>query len=148
MSATSARGTAAVIESYLAWIGPERSHAKRFAEFVRAGGNDPRSIFDYVYQEMHVVGFGRLGKFDYLSLLGRLGLAPLQPGRPYLVGSTGPLKGARLLFGGHPAAPLKAKDLEGWICELDADLRVGMEVMEDALCNWQKSPSNFVRFRG
>jgi len=32
--------------------------------------------------------------------------------------------------------------------DLDADLCVGMEVMEDALCNWQKSPLQFVYYRG
>ena len=31
---------------------------------------------------------------------------------------------------------------------LDADLNVTMKVMEDALCNWQKSPVRFVHFRG
>jgi hypothetical protein len=31
---------------------------------------------------------------------------------------------------------------------LDRDLGVGMAVMEDALCNWQKSPDRFVHFKG
>jgi hypothetical protein len=34
------------------------------------------------------------------------------------------------------------------LIELDADLKVGMQVLEDALCNWQKSPAHFERFRG
>jgi len=32
--------------------------------------------------------------------------------------------------------------------ELDVDLRVTMKVIEDALCNWQKSPTRFVHFKG
>jgi hypothetical protein len=31
---------------------------------------------------------------------------------------------------------------------LEADLGVGMQAMEDALCNWQKSPRRFVHFKG
>lgn len=141
-------GTAAVIASYVDWIGPERSHTKRFAELVRAGGNNPHSIFDCFYDDMKVARFGRLGKFDFLAHLGRLNLAPIEPGSPYLAGATGPLRGARLLFGGDPAARLSEETLEGWLLELDAELGVGMQVMEDCLCNWQKSPARFIHFRG
>lgn len=141
-------GTGAAIESYVAWISPTRSHARRFAELVREGGNDPGSIFEHFYGRMAVARFGRLGKFDFLCLLGRLGLAPIAPGRAYLKGATGPLRGARLLFGGHPEAPLRESQLEDLLVDLDGDLRVGMQVMEDSLCNWQKSPTRFVHFKG
>jgi len=144
----SAGGTAEVIESYVAWIGPGRSHAKRFVELVRDGGNDPHRIFDHFYNDMRVTRFGRLGKFDFLALLGRLDLAPISPGSAYLDGATGPLRGARLLFAGDPSSRLKAETLEDWLRELDVQLGVGMQVMEDSLCNWQKSPARFVHFRG
>lgn len=148
LSGTSAAGTGSVIASYVDWIGPQRSHQRRFGELIRAGGNDPHSIFDHFYRQMAVHRFGRLGKFDFLALLGRLDLAPIEPGSVYLAGATGPKRGARLLFGGSPTAPLHDHQLEQWLRELDADLTVGMQVMEDALCNWQKSPSRFVHFRG
>lgn len=141
-------GTATVVESYVDWIGPERSHSKHFAELVRAGGNDPRSIFDHFYQSMRVARFGRLAKFEFLALLGRLGIAPISPGSAYLIGATGPLRGARLLFCGNPTARLRAETLDDWIRELDAVLDVGMQVMEDSLCNWQKRPTRFIHFRG
>ena len=32
--------------------------------------------------------------------------------------------------------------------DLDLRLQVGMQVFEDALCNWQKSPVHFEHFRG
>ncbi len=144
----STAGAAAVFESYIDWIGPGHSHGTRFADLVRAGGNDPHSIFDYFFNDMRVARFGRLGKFDFLALLGRLGLAPISPGSAYLLGATGPLRGARLLFGGSSTAGLSEETLEGWLLELDAELNVGMQVMEDALCNWQKSPTKFVHFRG
>lgn len=141
-------GTGAVVESYIAWVGDERSHQLRFSTLVKEGGNDPSTIFEHFYRSMRVARFGRLGKFDFLCLVGRLGLAPISPGRAFLTGATGPLRGARLLFGGNPTAGLKAKVLEDWLIDLDANLGVGMQVMEDALCNWQKSPTKFVHFLG
>ena len=141
-------GTGAVVASYVAWIGPTRSHARHFAGLVREGGNDPNAIFEHFYRCMAVARFGRLGKFDFLCLLGRLGLAPIAPGRAYLKGATGPLRGARLLFGGDAEAPLREPVLEDLLVELDGDLQVGMQVMEDSLCNWQKSPTKFIHFKG
>lgn len=141
-------GTGAVIESYVAWIGPTRSHQARFAELVRQGGNDPEVIFGHFYESMAVARFGRLARFDFLCMLGRLGLAPISPGKAYLKGATGPLRGARLLVGGDPVALLRESCLEDLLVELDGDLQIGMQVMEDSLCNWQKSPTSFVHFKG
>lgn len=148
LSADWTLGTAEVVMSYLEWVGPAKSHAKLVANLVRSGGNDPHKIFDQFYRSMKVKRFGRLGKFDFLALVGRLELAPIVPGIPYLKGATGPLKGARLLFGGSEDADLKEGALEQWIQELDSVLNVGMQVMEDSLCNWQKSPNKFIHFRG
>lgn len=148
LKADSAQGTAAVVESYIDWVGPKRSHAAVVGELVRAGGNHPHAIFDRFYNSMKVKQFGRLGKFDFLALIGRLELAPISPGSAYLKGATGPLNGARLLFGGKPDAALGVGTLQGWLQDLDAKLDVGMQVMEDSLCNWQKSPRRFVHFRG
>ncbi len=78
-------------------------------------------------------------------MLEKLGLADITPGRAYLVGSTGPLKGARLLFG-TSAAP--ARLLEAMLIELDKYLGLGAQVLEDSLCNWQKAPDYFRAFRG
>jgi hypothetical protein len=141
-------GTATVVESYVAWVGPAHSHAGLMANLTQASGNSPESIFDHAYHSMNVTRFGRLGRFDYLCLLGRLGIAQVRPGRAYLKGATGPLDGARLLFGGATNAALGWALLENWILELDAVLGVGMQVMEDSLCNWQKSPIRFKHFRG
>ncbi len=148
LDADSPSGTGAVVQSYVDWIGPTRSHDTRFAELVRAGGNDPHTIFDQFYRSMKVARFGRLGKFDFLALLGRLDIAPITPGSAYLSGATGPLGGARLLFGGDASAALSSETLDAWLLELDEDLQVGMQVMEDSICNWQKSPTKFVHFRG
>jgi hypothetical protein len=141
-------GTATVVESYVAWVGPAHSHAALMANLTQTGGNSPESIFDHAYHSMNVTRFGRLGRFDYLSLVGRLGFAQIRPGRAYLKGATGPLDGARLLFDGATNAAVGWALLEDWILELDSVLGVGMQVMEDSLCYWQKSPIRFKHFRG
>jgi len=89
-----------------------------------------------------------MAKFDYLTMLGKLGLAGIEPGSAYLEGATGPLRGARLLLGGSVTAALSAPTLDGWLVQLGTDLNVGMQVLEDSLCNWQKTPGKFVPFRG
>ncbi|MCH8829992.1 MAG: hypothetical protein IID45_10495 [Planctomycetes bacterium] len=43
-------------------------------------------------------------------------------------------------------ASFSTSDLDAWIVELDDDIEVGMQVLEDALCNWQKSPGEFKPF--
>jgi hypothetical protein len=105
-------------------------------------------IFDAAYYALTIVRFGRLAKFDFLALLGRLDLAPIKPGSAYLRGATGPLRGARLLIDGDPTSQTTAEDLDRILQRLDQTLEVGMQVMEDSICNWQKSPHKFIHFRG
>jgi hypothetical protein len=141
------RSFAQLLHSYLAWIGGEK-HQAFFAEMVKKAGNDPEKIFDYFYNTMSVISFGRLAKFDYLSLLGRYNIVPIKAGSAYFSGSTGPVKGARLLFTGADDTHISSSELQVLADRLDGSLNVGMTVMEDALCNWHKSPLNFVHFRG
>lgn len=141
------RSMARVVADYVHWIGPG-GHARFFADLVRRAGNDPHVIFDVLYREMPVVSFGRLARFDYLMLLGRYGLAPISPGSAYLDGATGPRSGVSLLFTGQHRSDRSTMALQTMLDELDGNLRVGMEVMEDALCNWQKSPLRFIHFKG
>jgi len=136
-----------VVEGYLRWIGPA-GHAAFFAGVVRRAGNDPHGIFDALYRSLDVPTFGRLARFDYLSLIGRYGLAPIEAGSAYLGGATGPAKGARLLFDGARNGPTPLRQLQARLDDLDRDLAVGMTVMEDALCNWQKSPTDFIHYKG
>jgi alpha-glutamyl/putrescinyl thymine pyrophosphorylase-like protein len=138
--------TATVIESFVDVMSP--SPSGYFSALAREVGNDPKRIFDAAYRRLAIKRFGRLAKFDFLCLLGRLDFAPLEPGSAYLRGSTGPLKGARLLVDGSRSSTTTSNDLEAIIERLDSMLSVGMQVMEDALCNWQKSPQRFIHFRG
>ncbi|TRW15134.1 alpha-glutamyl/putrescinyl thymine pyrophosphorylase clade 3 protein [Glacieibacterium frigidum] len=144
---TANRNMARVVADYVGWIG-QNGHGRFFADLVRRAGNDPRVIFDVLYREMPVISFGRLARFDYLMLLGRYGLVPIIPGSAYLDGATGPRSGVSLLFTGQHRSGVSIAALQAMLDELDKDLQVGMEVMEDALCNWQKSPLRFVHFKG
>lgn len=149
LSASSPAGTAAVVESYVKWVGPSHSHQKLIQNAHVKVGQNPREVFAHLYASMSVVRrFGRLGKFDFLAMLGKIGLAPVEPNSAYLSEATGPLRGARLLFGGDVLCQLSAREAETALSQLDAVLGLGMQVLEDALCNWQKSPKRFVSFRG
>ena len=139
-----ARNMGRVVSDYICWIGG-RGHATFFADAVARGGNDP---FDLLYREMAVTSFGRLAKFDYLMLLSRYGLVAIAPHSAYLHGATGPRSGASLLFTGEAESASSANNLQRMLDALDADLGVGMAVLEDALCNWQKQPMRFIHYTG
>lgn len=112
-------------------------------------GQEPTQTFDALYRSMTTVyGFGRLGRFDFLTMIGKLGLAPIDPGSVYLPGATGPLMGAKLLFHANRNAKADAKTLGSLVDGLDPYLNVGKQVLEDSLCNWQKSPDQYVYFKG
>ncbi|MCA9232919.1 MAG: hypothetical protein KDA57_19885 [Planctomycetales bacterium] len=136
------------VETYVAWVLQGGGHAKQFASIVHGSGNDPNVIFDAIYRALPVRGFGRLGRFDWVCMLARYGLIHARAGSAYLRGATGPANGARLLFTNNRKAQVSDASVQGWLDELDQALGVGMEVLEDALCNWQKNPQRFVHFRG
>jgi hypothetical protein len=145
LDAVSPTGTGAVVESYIAWVGPNRSHQTLVRDASQRVGEQPSTAFNTLYLSMStVVRFGRTARFDYLTMLGKLALADIEPSSPYLQDSTGPLRGAKLLF----ASDKPTTQLDEWTTELGNHLGVGMQVMEDALCNWQKNPARFERFRG
>ena len=145
LSAYSETGTGAAFESYVRWVGPPRTHGELMEHGCQQANGDPRKSFDNLYRSMSTVAsFGRTARFDYLTMVGKLKLAPIEPGSTYMQSATGPLKGARLLFGVRESAT----KLDQWLVELDVQLNVGMQVLEDALCNWEKSPTKFIPFRG
>ncbi|MDB5281903.1 MAG: hypothetical protein JWO06_978, partial [Bacteroidota bacterium] len=120
-------------------------------EISQRTDSSPAAIFDALYNKMSaVISFGRMGKFDYLAMIGKLSLAPIEPGSAYMLGATGPVPGGRLLFCGDENAHLTIPDLEALLINLNAHLNLffGMQVLEDALCNWQKSPGDYKYFGG
>lgn len=149
LDAYSNSGTGSVVESYVDWVGPARSHSHLINQAKLSGINSPIDLFDHFYKSLRAVKrFGRLAKFDYLAMVGKLGLANIKPGSTYMNGATGPLDGARLLFDGTKNSTTYWKDLDDKLVVLEGFLGVGMQPLEDALCNWQKSPGKFIAFRG
>lgn len=149
LNTNAANGTAAVIESYIAWVLPHGGHQQMIQAASTRVGQNPYELFAFLYADMNAVHrFGRLAKFDYLTMLQKLGLASIEPGSAYLNEATGPRRGAKLIFANDTEANITGKRLDGMLIELDQELNVGMQVLEDSLCNWQKSPREFISFRG
>lgn len=145
LDAYSTPGTGAAVESYVNWIRAAQNHGHLFQLAVAESNGDARQAFDRLYDSMSaVMSFGRTAKFDYLAMIGKLQIGRIEPGSAYLTGSTGPIAGAKLLFGDNRS---NAATLDGRLVQLGAALNVGMQVIEDSLCNWQKSPDRFVPFR-
>lgn len=149
MDADSPAGTGAAIQSYVTWVMRFGGHSQLFQHALNQAGGNSKLAFEWLYKSMDdVVSFGRMAKFDYLTMLGKTGLAQIEPGIPYLKGATGPLPGARLMLQGSLANEHSIPVLETRLVTLGEYLGVGMQVIEDSLCNWQKSPSQYKLFAG
>lgn len=141
--------TGSVIESYIAWVMEHGSHGALFNYALAQSGGNPRGAFRLLYKSMNCVKrFGRTGKFDYLTMVSKVGITEIIADSAYLSEATGPLRGAKLLFCGRTNAPQSAATLERQLSIMDSTIQVGMQVLEDSLCNWQKSPGRFKRYRG
>jgi hypothetical protein len=150
LSGSNPHATGAAVESYIEWVQGSGSHRELFERAIVEAAGDPRLAFAALYKAMNAVdSFGRTGRFDYLSMIGKLGLANIEPDRAHLdSGATGPLTGSKLLFGGSKKSRIGREELEDLLLELGDQLGVGMSVVEDAICNWQKNPMFFVPYRG
>lgn len=142
------RSFSGAVRTYVNWVGPPRTHRQLFAlPSVDAG--DAKSRFDALFNSMsEIESFGRTAKFDYLCTVSKARLADIEPGQLYLRNSTGPLEGAKLLFGANGKRRVSTDELDEMASCLAVALHLPMHVMEDALCNWQKSPGLFKAFRG
>ena len=146
-----ARGhTGQVIASYIRWVLQHGDHRTLIANLQKERGQHPHEAFDGLYASMtnNVLRFGRLGVFDHICMLGKLDLAPVDPGKTYIGSATGPRQGANLLLHNNPNAKISVKQLEAVLQNLGHHIGIGMQEVEDSLCNWQKSPRKYVHFRG
>jgi len=145
LSATKPNGTGDAICSYVRWVMSAGGHESLFNLALQRCNGDGELAFDDLYLQMgEVASFGRIGRFDYLTMVGKTGIATIAPPSPYLIGATGPLRGAKLLFGEGKGT----RDYEKLMISLGKHLGFNMQVMEDSVCNWQKSPLLFKPFRG
>jgi hypothetical protein len=139
---------ASTVGSYVGWIGQNRGFALMIADAIAVSGSQPKPLFDYLYRTCPIVQFGRTARFDLLTMWGKLGIADIEPPHPYLQGATGPVAGARLLLSGEAGKAIPNHELSTAIVALGEALGVNMQVMEDSLCNWQKSQFHYIAFRG
>jgi hypothetical protein len=102
--------------------------------FALPSGTDRQQGFAHLFSSLDVYRLGRTGKFDMLCLMSKLNLLPIEPDSCYLKGSTGPLKGARILFGRKSVHQLNVL-----ADRLSYHLGLSKAVIEDALCNFQKN---------
>lgn len=139
------KGTGHAASTYIQWIAAYGSHQALISDVQGRVGQNPKEVYAYLYRDLdQVAKLGRLGKFDFLCNLSNLLIAPILPDKAYIAESTGPKLGARLLFGDV----LSVSQLDVACAELAEHLDVSPQVVEDALCNWQKSPAAYIYFRG
>ncbi|WP_076693032.1 hypothetical protein [Tersicoccus sp. Bi-70] len=138
------RGTGAAVTSYVEWVlSAADGHNERFAVLKE---QSPEETFQAIYRSLRsVVRFGRIAKFDYTTMIGRLKLVDVKPPHTYLTGATGPRSGAALLLRGNPDAGTPT-ELQAELSRICTAINVAPDVMEDAICNWQKDPENYIRF--
>jgi hypothetical protein len=139
------KGTGNALRSYIEWVGGYGSHHALISAAQQQVGQNPQEVFAYLYRDLdNVSKLGRLGKFDLLCNWSNLMIAPIFPDKAYIAESTGPKMGAKQLFGDG----LTIAALEAACTGLSECLDVSPQAIEDALCNWQKSPENYIYFRG
>lgn len=146
LNAFSNSGTGSAILSYVDWITSNGTH-EMFFQNLFGKETDPKKKFNTAYKSMSKVrSFGRMGKFDYLTMIGKLQLVDITPDSVYMVGATGPYTGAKFLFGGNPSRT----ELNSFLTDLEIHLGLdfGMQILEDAICNWNKNRSKYVYFGG
>lgn len=139
--------TGRVVRTYFEWTEGGSQIARLRASVDRAGG-DPHLAFADLYGSLGTVSrFGRMARLDFLSTIGRLRLVDIAPDRAYIEEATGPIRGAALLWRGDVARTEMPRELDARVTALGRALSVGPDALEDAICNWQKSPDRFRPFR-
>ena len=113
------------------------------------------SAFDVIYRNsLSIPNFGRMAAFDFSCNLCKCGLNVLEPESMYQRYSTGPLSALRnLLTLADVPNPDKnfqvsfGDDLLTWFDD-NSNIYMLAQVLEDTICNWQKSPLNHIRYFG
>lgn len=111
--------------------------------------------FDVVFSyAMKIPNFGRMAAFDFTSSLCKCNLNINDPISMYHENSTGPLKAlADILILAKCKDVSKSaqidfgNDLLAWFLE-HSKIQIVAQVLEDTICNWQKSPRKYQRYFG
>lgn len=130
-----------VFSSYIDFINEQGGHQALFKPKDKAIDKIDYFKTLYVLVRQNIYRFGRLSTYEYLCLLGKLGLAEVEPDSCYIAEASGPKRGAKLLFG-----MLSNEQLDEHAVGLADHLGVGYQQLEAAICHWQKSPDRFIKY--
>ncbi len=111
--------------------------------------------FNIIYNNaLKIPNFGRLAAFDFTSSLCKCNLNVKDPISMYHHNSSGPLRALKdfLILADckdlSKSAQIKlGDDLLYWFFQ-HSDIEIVAQVLEDAICNWQKSPRHYQRYFG
>lgn len=110
--------------------------------------------FDSMYKlAQKTPNFGRLAAFDFSSSLVKCGLNIEEPQSMYAEHSTGPLNAVGLLLRLTNKSTLLTEKLRicsslmKWFQE-NTDIFMVGQVLEDAICNWQKNTTQYILYHG
>ncbi len=111
--------------------------------------------FDFIYKRALLIpNFGRMAAFDFTASLSKCNLNVDAPVSMYHQSSTGPLRALKhiLILSGAESTNRKAQvelgdKLLQWFIN-NSDIPMIAQVIEDAICNWQKSPTRHVKYFG
>lgn len=113
-----------------------------------------RMDFHKMFQlSQKIPNFGRLAGFDFTSSLVKCGVNVDEPLSMYAENSTGPLQGLGLLLrltsnNSSKSTQIKlSHELTEWFLENSKIFMVG-QVLEDAICNWQKNTRTYIKYKG
>ena len=113
-----------------------------------------RIDFDSMYNlAQKIPNYGRLAAFDFSSSLVKCGLNIEEPRSMYAEHSTGPLDAIGLLLRLTNKSPSSIEKLRlcfslmKWFQE-NTDIFMVGQVLEDAICNWQKNTTQYILYQG
>ena len=125
-----------------------------FVKNVELYSSEDELEFHEMYlQSQKIPNFGRLGGFDFSSSLVKCGFNIKEPKSMYADHSTGPLQALGLLLQltKNPVTNSSKKklsvDLVDWFFK-NSNIFMTGQVLEDAICNWQKDTRNYIRYTG
>ena len=116
--------------------------------------NSEKIEFHEMYKmAIEIPNFGRLASFDFTSSSVKCGLKVNEPQSMYASHSTGPLQALGLLLRLCNREVTRQSQIElsnhlvQWFNE-NTDIFMVGQVLEDAICNWQKNPRKYIYYKG
>ena len=129
----------AQIQSYIVWVKSKVNHVKLFGDIPDYHAIEPSASFQYCYQEMSVqTALKKSVQFDYLALIGNLGIARIQPGHLYLNDILLPKRGTKWLFDIKKSDKIPVSELNMRMSLLVnyLELPFGIQIVQKALGKW------------